>query len=163
MSSKAAKILAENKEKPQAVHNACSGKHSGMLALCRMLGIPVEGYTKPDHQVQKIMHQSVAECAKISPEKLEIGIDGCGVPVFYLPLYNMSLAYARLAKPSDGDWREKEEDVYKRQLAGGAGLGASVGVVLGIVIGLSSGGNAMATVALYAVSGTVAGLSLIHI
>lgn len=113
MSSKAAKILAENKEKPQAVHNACSGKHSGMLALCQMLGIPVEGYTKPDHQVQKIMHRSVAECAKISPEKLEIGIDGCGVPVFYLPLYNMSLAYARLAKPSDGDWREKEEAVTK--------------------------------------------------
>ena len=42
-------------------------------------------------------------------------------------------------------------------LAGGAGLGASVGVVLGIVIGMSSG-NAMAMIALYAVSGTIAGL-----
>ena len=113
MSSKAAKALTENKERPQAVHNACSGKHSGMISLCQLLGIPVEGYTQPEHQVQKIMHQSVAECAKLAPEKLEIGIDGCGVPVFYLPLYHMSLAYARLAKPNDGDWGEKEPAITK--------------------------------------------------
>ena len=108
MSGKAAKVLTENKQKPEAVHNACSGKHSGMLALCQMLGIPIEGYTKPDHEVQKQMHQSVAYSAKISPDELEIGIDGCGVPVFYLPLYHMSLAYARLAKPEAGDWGRYE-------------------------------------------------------
>lgn len=104
MSSKAAKVLTENKQKPEAVHNACSGKHSGMLALCQMLGIPIEGYTKPDHEVQRQMHQSVAHSANISPDELEIGIDGCGVPVFYLPLYHMSLAYARLSNPEAGNW-----------------------------------------------------------
>lgn len=108
MSSKAAKALLQNHEKPQPVHNACSGKHSGMLALCQMLGIAVDGYTRPDHEVQKLMHASVANSAKFAAEKLEIGIDGCGVPVFYLPLYNMSLAYARLACPEKGDWGEYE-------------------------------------------------------
>lgn len=108
MSSKAAKALVENKQKPEAVHNACSGKHSGMLALCQMLGISIEGYTKPDHEVQKQMHESVANSAKISTNELEIGIDGCGVPVFYLPLYHMSLAYARLAKPEAGKWGSYE-------------------------------------------------------
>lgn len=104
MSSKAAKLLIENKQKPEAFHNACSGKHAGMLALCQMLGISIAGYTKPEHEVQKQMHASVAQSAKISPSELEIGIDGCGVPVFYLPLYHMSLAYARLAKPEEGAW-----------------------------------------------------------
>lgn len=108
MNGKAAKVLTENKEKPAAVHNACSGKHSGMIALCQLLGIAVDGYTKPEHQVQKIMHASVASAAKVKPEELEIGIDGCGVPVFYLPMYNMSLAYARLARPEAGAWGEYE-------------------------------------------------------
>lgn len=44
-------------------------------------------------------------------------------------------------------------------LAGGAGLGAAVGVVVGTVIGLSGGGgNAVLAIALYAVSGVVAGV-----
>lgn len=41
--------------------------------------------------------------------------------------------------------------------AGGAGLGASVGVVVGAVCGLSDG-NAVSSIALYAVSGTLAGV-----
>jgi stage II sporulation protein E len=42
-------------------------------------------------------------------------------------------------------------------LAGGAGLGAAVGVVVGTVIGLSSS-HALTMIALYAVSGTLAGV-----
>lgn len=111
MSGKVAKLLMENKQKPEPVHNACSGKHSGMLALCQLLGVDIEGYTKPVHEAQKQMHQAVAKSAKVAPEELEIGIDGCGVPVFYLPLYHMSLAYARLAKPEAGQWGEDEEAI----------------------------------------------------
>ena len=33
-------------------HN-CSGKHAGMLALCRAHGWPLEGYRLPDHPVQQ--------------------------------------------------------------------------------------------------------------
>lgn len=113
MSGKAAKALMEHGKKPEAVHNACSGKHSGMLALCQMLGIAIDGYTKPNHAVQKEMHQAVAASAMVSPDELEIGIDGCGVPVFYLPLKNMSLAYARLAKPEDGAWGDSEAAIRR--------------------------------------------------
>lgn len=104
MNGRAAAMLTANKQKPQPVHNPCSGKHSGMLALCQLLGINIENYTKPQHQVQQAMHLSVANSAKLAVEEIEIGIDGCGVPVFYLPLYNMALAYARLAKPEEGEW-----------------------------------------------------------
>jgi L-asparaginase II len=113
MSGKAAKTLTENKMKPSALHNPCSGKHSGMLALCRMLSLDTDGYIEPSHEVQKIMHESVANAARLKKEEIEIGIDGCGVPVFYLPIYNMALAYARLAKPENGEWGEYENAAVK--------------------------------------------------
>lgn len=111
MNGKAANAILLQNQKYQAVHNACSGKHTGMLALAMMLGIPVEGYTEPDHQVQIAMHKAVSDGAKLKPEEVEIGIDGCGVPVFYLPLKNMALAYARLAKPEEGEWGSRADSV----------------------------------------------------
>ena len=113
MDGRTSKELIKLGQKPQAVHNPCSGKHSGMLALCQMLGLPVEGYTEADHQVQKIMHQAVADSAGLAVDQVEIGIDGCGVPVFYLPLDHMALAYARLVQPEKGGWGEQTEAVTK--------------------------------------------------
>ena len=109
MSGKAFKDLVKKGEKPGAVHNSCSGKHSQIIALAKMMDLPVEGYTKPEHEAEKIIFRHVAMAAKVPEEELKIGIDGCGVPVFYLPLYNMALAYARLSKPEAGDWGEYEE------------------------------------------------------
>lgn len=108
MSGKAFKKLVAAGEKVLPVHNPCSGKHSQIIALAMMLGIDYQGYTKPDHEAQKIIFKHVAMASRMPEEKLEIGIDGCGVPVFYLPIYNMSLAYARLSTPKFGDWGEYE-------------------------------------------------------
>lgn len=78
------------------LHNNCSGKHAGMLALAKTLDEPTLDYAKPDHPVQLAMRTVVAEMAGIPVEQLTIGIDGCGVPVFALPLANLATAYARL-------------------------------------------------------------------
>ena len=111
MSSKVAKELTMQQSPYQAVHNACSGKHSGMLALAQMLQIAIEGYTGLEHPVQQMMYQAVADSVNLQKDKIDIGIDGCGVPVFYLPLYNMAWAYARLAKPEEGNWGEREKSI----------------------------------------------------
>jgi len=108
MSSKVAKELMVKQLPYQAVHNACSGKHSGMLALAQMLKVAIEGYTGLEHPVQELMHQAVAESVNLQIAEVDTGVDGCGVPVFYLPLYNMSWAYARLGKPEEGAWGERE-------------------------------------------------------
>ena len=113
MSGKAFKNIIAKGEKVLPVHNPCSGKHSQIIALAMMLGIPFEGYTKPEHAAQKLIFKHVAMAAKVPEDKLEIGIDGCGVPVFYLPLYNMALAYARLSTPAKGDWGEYETSALK--------------------------------------------------
>lgn len=108
LNSKAYTKLLFAGEPITAVHNQCSGKHSQIIALAIMLGVSVEGYIRPEHPAQKLIFKHVAMASKMPEDKLEIGIDGCGVPVFYLPLYNMALAYARLSTPSKGDWGDYE-------------------------------------------------------
>ncbi len=113
MSGKAFKDLIKKGLKPTALNNPCSGKHSAIIALCELLGFPIEDYIKPEHPAQKIIHKIVAMAAGIPEEELDIGIDGCGVPVFYLPLDRMAYAYARLANAEEGNWGEYTEAAIK--------------------------------------------------
>ena len=82
--------------KPTPLHNNCSGKHAGMLALSKFKGWPIKEYWKLEHPVQQEMLLEVAEMCNYPKEKINIGIDGCGVPVFGMPLINMALGYANL-------------------------------------------------------------------
>lgn len=106
MSKKAAKELMCSNLPYQAVHNPCSGKHSGMLALAKLLGVPAENYAALEHPVQQHMLEAVSRAAGLEPSMVETGIDGCGVPVFYLPLKHMAQAYAKLGKPAENDWQK---------------------------------------------------------
>jgi len=94
----AKKLVASGKEF-EALNNACSGKHSGMLALSLLLDAPLTGYIHREHPVQQEMLHTVCQCAALSPDQVYLGIDGCGVPVFGLPVRNMAMAYARLSLP----------------------------------------------------------------
>jgi L-asparaginase II len=77
------------------VNHNCSGKHAGMLALCRAQGWPSEGYRLPDHPVQRAMLAVHAEAAEVDEQEIPAGIDGCGVVTFALPLERMAHAFAR--------------------------------------------------------------------
>jgi L-asparaginase II len=79
-------------------HN-CSGKHTGMLATARMRGLPIADYVNPEHPVQKAILDSLAEICSLPVDQVEVGIDGCSVPNFALPLYNAALGFARLCDP----------------------------------------------------------------
>lgn len=82
---------------PMAVINNCSGKHSAMLALCQAEGYDTSNYFKPEHPVQQRILAKLAEISEYPQQQIEIGVDGCGVPVFALPIFNMALAYAKFA------------------------------------------------------------------
>ena len=61
-----------------------------------------------DHPLQQKILDYIAFMTDYPRKDILIGIDGCGVPVHGLPLYNMSLAYARLARPQGlGEAREE--------------------------------------------------------
>ena len=91
-------------EMPTPNRHNCSGKHTGMLAYARMLGFPPdpEGlpYIDPDHPVQHMILDAFAEMCDLSPDDIQVGIDGCSVPNFAAPLRNLALAYARLCDPT---------------------------------------------------------------
>jgi L-asparaginase II len=91
------------------IYNNCSGKHAGMLALCRAEGWPVAGYERAEHPLQQLMLRTVAECCGVAPETVLTGIDGCSVPVFGVPLARMAQGYARLAEATarGGDARAR--------------------------------------------------------
>lgn len=78
-------------------NNPCSGKHTGMLGLCQLMSIDSENYIHPDHPTQQEMLSVIASVTDLKIEEIDIAIDGCGVPVFGLPIFNMALAYSQLA------------------------------------------------------------------
>jgi L-asparaginase II len=83
--------------KPTPLHHTCAGKHAAMLALCVHHGWPTEDYLHPEHPVQLLILRTVARMTGVHPDKIAVAIDGCSAPVFYVPLKNIALGYARLA------------------------------------------------------------------
>lgn len=95
-------------------NNPCSGKHSGMLGLGILKDIDLENYIDKDHEIQKMMLEIVAEMTSQNQRDIDIAIDGCGVPVFGLPIYNMALAYTKLDKLDCTDASPKRLDALRQ-------------------------------------------------
>ncbi|MDX6437278.1 MAG: hypothetical protein QOK34_2112 [Gaiellaceae bacterium] len=89
-------------EPPSRLNHNCSGKHAGMLALCRARGWASEGYRLEGHPVQAEMLAVHAEAAEVSAEDVERAVDGCGVLTFALPLERMAHAFARFPRLDGG-------------------------------------------------------------
>ena len=87
---------------PSRLKHNCSGKHAGMLALCRAHGWRSEGYRLESHRAQRAMHAVHAEAAEVAEDEIATGIDGCGVVTFALPLERMAHAFARFEQLEAG-------------------------------------------------------------
>ncbi|WP_248482360.1 asparaginase [Tepidibacter aestuarii] len=83
------------------VYSNCSGKHTGMLLTAKHMGETIENYYEINHPVQQRILNVISQMTSCRIEDIEIGIDGCGVPVHSLPLYNLAYAFARLACPEN--------------------------------------------------------------
>lgn len=97
-----AERLRARGETPGVLRNNCSGKHTGMLALSRHLGAPPELYDDPEGPVQQSVLRAVSQFSGMNADEIALGTDGCGVPVFGLPVRAMALMYARLVAPPEG-------------------------------------------------------------
>lgn len=98
----AADELVRAGAEPTAVHNNCSGKHAGMLALARFLGAGPEGYLKLQHPVQRRILAGLAQLSGVPESGIVAGVDGCSAPTFALPMAGTATAYARLAAAQTG-------------------------------------------------------------
>ena len=99
MRDEASHQLAAQGAQPNQLHNNCSGKHAGMLALARILGESYRGYINIDHPVQQHIAQVMAEMCEVDYSKADWSPDGCSAPTWAIPLTQLALAFAKFADP----------------------------------------------------------------
>jgi L-asparaginase II len=94
-----AERLREEGTGPTSIHNNCSGKHAGMLLVCRVKGLATGGYIDPGHPLQQEILETMAHFCGLPADAIGVGVDGCSAPTFHLPLAAAARAYAALADP----------------------------------------------------------------
>ena len=82
---------------PGTIHNNCSGKHSGMLAVARALDVPIKGYSRPDHPVQKLVRACIEELIDMPLSLDRCATDGCSIPTWAAPMNAFAHGFARAA------------------------------------------------------------------
>jgi len=90
-------------EQATALHNNCSGKHSGFVCVACLMARgagadPAEfarGYVAAEHPVMREVSAALSAATGVDVEQAPRGIDGCSIPTFALPLRSLALAFAR--------------------------------------------------------------------
>ena len=88
------RMIKEDKE-AQPLHNNCSGKHAGMLALAKHLGQGTANYIKKDHPVQRTILEYVQDVSGL--ETIPTEIDGCSAPTPFMTLETIAGMFQTLA------------------------------------------------------------------
>lgn len=98
----ASRRLAANHESPQALHNNCSGKHSGFACVgCLMAGDAgaargfLRGYVEPGHPVMREITAALESATGTRLAGAPRATDGCSIPAFAIPLRALALGFAR--------------------------------------------------------------------
>jgi len=92
-----AAALLKAGEPPRRIHNNCSGKHSGILALAVHLGAPIDNYLSAENPAQRAILAGCAEMFDVPEASMIVGVDGCGIPAVAVPLRVSAAFFARFA------------------------------------------------------------------
>jgi len=95
--SEARRQLRERHEAPSALHNNCSGKHSGMLSVALAIGAPTLGYVDRDHPVQVRVRSAIEAVIGEKLTEGRCGTDGCSIPTWAAPIEAFARGFARMA------------------------------------------------------------------
>jgi L-asparaginase II len=91
--------LRRSGESPTQLHNNCSGKHVGMLALAKHIGSETADYENEGHRVQQRILRAISEFTELPAEEIALGIDGCAAPNFAVPITAMARSFINLVMP----------------------------------------------------------------
>jgi L-asparaginase II len=89
----------------------CSGKHAAMLATCVINGWPTETYLDPDHPLQAAIRATVAELT--GGPITATGVDGCGAPLFAVPLTGVARAFRAIVLAEPGTPERRVADAMR--------------------------------------------------
>jgi L-asparaginase II len=128
----------------------CSGKHAAMLAACVTNGWPTSSYLDPQHPLQLIIRDTVAELSGVAVDL--VAVDGCGAPLFSTTTAGAATAFRRLARAAAGSLEHSVSQAMRRypELVGGVGHANTVAMqrfVGSIAKGGAEGVFGMATAA----------------
>lgn len=96
-----ARVLLLAGEPPTALHNNCSGKHAGILALCKCIGADPATYLSAQNPAQRCILDLCARLSDDDPQTWPLAVDGCGIPVYATTLRRAARSFARFASLSD--------------------------------------------------------------
>ncbi|CAP55193.1 asparaginase [Gluconacetobacter diazotrophicus] len=91
----AAHALARAGGAPSALHNNCSGKHAGFVCLACDQDQKLGGYIHPDHPVMREVTAALADVTGAAHGPDNMGIDGCSIPTYAIPLRALAHGFAR--------------------------------------------------------------------
>ena len=82
---------------PRKIYHNCSGKHLALLMIQKHLGGVPGDYWKTGTPVFYETAETIKKLAET--DRLHIGTDGCGVPVFAAEIRNIAISFKNLACP----------------------------------------------------------------
>ncbi|MCY1232910.1 L-asparaginase II [compost metagenome] len=88
---------ARSMEAPSALHNNCSGKHSGFICACCHSGTEVKGYVGYDHPLQQEIRGAMESLTGAVLGHDNCGVDGCSIPTYAVPLKGLAHGFAKMA------------------------------------------------------------------
>ena len=91
-----ARALAARGEEPTVLHNNCSGKHCGFLAVGAVRGLDVAGYTNASHPIMREVTDAISSVTGVTLDEAQACVDGCAIPAFSMPLVSVATGFARL-------------------------------------------------------------------
>lgn len=84
-------------EAPTALHNNCSGKHSGFVCTCVHTGMNLKGYVDYDHPLQAEIRGTMETLTGAIIGHQNCGTDGCSIPTYAVPLKGLAHGFAKMA------------------------------------------------------------------
>lgn len=87
---------ARTMEKPSALHNNCSGKHSGFVCACCHMDIDPKGYVGYDHPLQQEIRGTMESLTGAALGYENCGTDGCSIPTYAVPLKGLAHGFAKM-------------------------------------------------------------------
>jgi L-asparaginase II len=95
--AEARNALRRQGQQPSPLHNNCSGKHTGMLAVARVLEVPSAGYVGREHPVQREVRKAIELVLGTGLSTDRCGTDGCSIPTWAAGLSTFARGFARMA------------------------------------------------------------------
>ena len=84
---------------PRKFYHNCAGKHLATIAMAREFGQSEDTYYQTGTPVQNYLLDRIAQITGCSRERIVVGVDGCGVPVYGMPLSDMARGFLHMANP----------------------------------------------------------------